>query len=64
VISNSNATTGVTASVQQTRVSSTNTNVSTLTISLAASKTQTLGCAAQDPPPATNVHFSWQVQSA
>src|SRR5690349_5477131 len=63
-ISNANANSGVIATVTQTVVLSQMTNKSDLQISLAASEKKTLGCSVQDPPPATNAQFTWQVSSA
>jgi hypothetical protein len=63
-IANANATSGLIATVTQTIVVSGKTIVSSPQISLAPSEKKTLGCALQDPPPATNVQFAWQVESA
>ncbi len=64
-IVNANVTSGLTASVAQTVVLTSGKTVqSTLQVSLNAGQQKTLGCAVQDPPPAKNVQYSWQIQSA
>ena len=64
VIANANATSGLIATVTQTVLVSGKTSASTVQITLGPSENKTLGCALQDPPPATNVQFTWLVQSA
>ena len=64
VITNANGSNGISAIVKQTMLVSGKTSVSTFAVSLDPNGTKQLGCSVQDPPPATNVQFSWQIQSA
>jgi hypothetical protein len=64
VISNSNSSQGVVVNLAQTIILAGKASTSTIQISLAPGTTRNLGCAVQDPPPATNVQHSWSIQAA
>jgi hypothetical protein len=64
MITNANVTNGLVATLTQTMVVSGKTITNTIQVSLNPSEKKTLGCTLQNPPPATSVQLSWQVQSA